>query len=148
MAKKQKSFAEKATGKGGTDTVWVKYVKSIKSNETGKYRFNEQMVGLQGGETLDAAIKRLDEASNLVDIDLSEFIAQQKEEVAIEETPVEEVPAEDSKTEEANAEAVIEEQTSEKEATEETPSEDVQEKVAVVEEAEASSDATEDTKKA
>ncbi|MBL7014516.1 MAG: hypothetical protein ISR83_08855 [Candidatus Marinimicrobia bacterium] len=87
MAKKQKSFAEKAAGQGGAETVWVKYVKSVKSEQTDKYRFNEQMVGLVGGESLDAALKRLDEASNLVDIDLSEFIAQQAEEI-VEEAAV------------------------------------------------------------
>ena len=74
MAKKQKSFADKASGKGAdADSVMVKYVKSIKSEKTGFWRFNEQMIKLRGGENLDAALKRLDEASNLVDIDLSEF---------------------------------------------------------------------------
>ncbi|MBT3589843.1 MAG: DUF4295 family protein [Candidatus Marinimicrobia bacterium] len=89
MAKKQKSFAEKAAGQGGVDATWVKYVKSVKSEQTGKYRFNEQMIGLQGGESLDAALKRLDETSNLVDIDLSEFIAQQSEEIVEEVNEVE-----------------------------------------------------------
>jgi len=133
MAKKQKSFAEKAAGQGGVDTVWVKYVKSVKSEQTGKYRFNEQMIGLQGGESLDAALKRLDEASNLIDIDLSEFIAQQAEEVVTEETAVEveqsseksetqsEETAEESTEESAedtsqeNEEAVSEEEASDKE---------------------------------
>ncbi len=105
MAKKQKSFAEKASGKGGVDTVWVKYVKSIKSEQTGKYRFNEQMIGLQGGETLDVALKRLDEASNLVDIDLSEFIAQQAEET------VEEPVAEEAASEDVSTEEVVEDST-------------------------------------
>ena len=89
MAKKQKSFAEKAAGQGGVEATWVKYVKSVKSEQTGKYRFNEQMIGLQGGESLDAALKRLDETSNLVDIDLSEFIAQQSEEIVEEVNEVE-----------------------------------------------------------
>jgi len=123
MAKKQKSFAEKAAGQGGVDTVWVKYVKSVKSEQTGKYRFNEQMIGLQGGESLDAALKRLDEASNLIDIDLSEFIAQQAEEVVEESVEVEqsseksetqsEETAEDTSQE--NEEAVSEEEASDKE---------------------------------
>jgi small nuclear ribonucleoprotein (snRNP)-like protein len=51
----------------------VKYVKSVKSEKTGFWRFNEQMVKLRGGEDLNAALKRMDEASNLVDIDLSGF---------------------------------------------------------------------------
>ena len=74
MAKKQKSFADKASGRGAdADAVMVKYVKSVKSEKTGFWRFNEQMVKLRGNEDLNAALKRLDEASNLVDIDLSGF---------------------------------------------------------------------------
>ena len=78
MAKKQKSFADKAGGKGDdADAVMVKYVKSVKSEKTGFWRFNEQMVKLRGGEDLNAALKRMDEASNLVDIDLSGFESQE-----------------------------------------------------------------------
>ena len=80
MAKKQKSFADKASGKGAeADSVMVKYVKSVKSEKTGFWRFNEQMIKLRGGENLDVALKRMDEASNLVDIDLSEFESKTKE---------------------------------------------------------------------
>ena len=76
MAKKQKSFADKASGRGAdADAVMVKYVKSVKSEKTGFWRFNEQMVKLRDGEDLNAGLKRLDEASNLVDIDLSAFAA-------------------------------------------------------------------------
>ena len=78
MAKKQKSFADKASGKGDdADAVMVKYVKSVKSEKTGFWRFNEQMVKLRGGEDLNAALNRMDEASNLVDIDLSGFESQE-----------------------------------------------------------------------
>ncbi len=74
MAKKQKSFADKASGRGvDADAVMVKYVKSVKSEKTGFWRFNEQMVKLRDGEDLNAALKRIDEATNLVDIDLSPF---------------------------------------------------------------------------
>ena len=77
MAKKQKSFADKASGRGAdADAVMVKYVKSVKSEKTGFWRFNEQMVKLRDGEDLNAALKRLDEANNLVDIDLSAFEAK------------------------------------------------------------------------
>ena len=80
MAKKQKSFADKASGKGAdADSVMVKYVKSIKSEKTGFWRFNEQMIKVRGDENLDAALKRMDEASNLIDIDLSEFESKEKE---------------------------------------------------------------------
>ena len=78
MAKKQKSFADKASGKGDdADAVMVKYVKSVKSEKTGFWRFNEQMLKLRGGEDVNAALKRLDESSNLVDIDLSDFESQE-----------------------------------------------------------------------
>ena len=74
MAKKQKSFADKAAGNASGDSVYVKYVKSVQSEDTGRWRFNEQMIRMNKGEQLDAALKRMDEAANLVDIDLSEFV--------------------------------------------------------------------------
>ena len=78
MAKKQKSFADKASGKGAdADATMVKYVKSIKSEKTGFWRFNEQMIKVREGEDLNAALKRMDEASNLVDIDLSGFVSKE-----------------------------------------------------------------------
>ena len=73
MAKKQKSFADKASGNKNKDSVYVKYVKSIQSEETGGWRFNEQIIQVQKGEQLAAALKRMDEVANLVDIDLSQF---------------------------------------------------------------------------
>ena len=75
MAKKQKSFADKAAGNASGDSVYVKYVKSVQSEDTGRWRFNEQIVRMNKGEQLDAALKRMDEAANLVDIDLSEFVS-------------------------------------------------------------------------
>ena len=79
MAKKQKSFADKASRRDdGADAVMVKYIKSVKSEKTGFWRFNEQMIKLRGGENLDAALKRIDEAVNLVDIDLSKFESNQQ----------------------------------------------------------------------
>lgn len=77
MAKKQKSFADKASGNKNKDSVYVKYVKSIQSEETGGWRFNEQMIQMQKGEQLDSALKRVDEIANLVDIDLSQFSESQ-----------------------------------------------------------------------
>ena len=79
MAKKQKSFADKAAGNASGDSVYVKYVKSVQSKETGRWRFNEQIVRMNKGEQLDAALKRMDEAANLVDIDLSEFVSSVEE---------------------------------------------------------------------
>ena len=77
MAKKQKSFADKASGNKNKDSVYVKYVKSTQSEETGGWRFNEQMIQMQKGEQLDSALKRVDEIANLVDIDLSQFSESQ-----------------------------------------------------------------------
>ena len=74
MAKKQKSFADKAAGSSDKDSVYIKYVNSVKSDKTGHWRFNEQMIKTKKGESLDVALKRLDEAANLSDIDLSEFV--------------------------------------------------------------------------
>ena len=82
MAKKQKSFADKAAGNASGDSVYVKYVKSVQSEETGRWRFNEQIVRMNKGEQLDAALKRMDEAANLVDIDLSEFVSSADEKPA------------------------------------------------------------------
>jgi len=79
MAKKQKSFADKAAGNSSGDSVYVKYVKSVQSEDTGRWRFNEQMVRMNKGENLDSALKRMDETANLIDIDLSEF--EQKENI-------------------------------------------------------------------
>ena len=73
MAKKQKSFADKASGNKNKDSVFVKYVKSIQSEETRGWRFNEQIIQMQKGEQLAAALKRIDQVANLVDIDLSQF---------------------------------------------------------------------------
>ena len=78
MAKKQKSFADKAAGNTSVDSVYVKYVKSVQSEQTGRWRFNEQMIRMNKGEQLDAALKRMDEVANLVDIDLSEFIESEE----------------------------------------------------------------------
>ena len=50
MAKKQKSFADKAAGSKEKESVYVKYVKSVKSEKTGQWRFNEQMVRSKKGE--------------------------------------------------------------------------------------------------
>ena len=79
MAKKQKSFADKAAGSNDKDFVYIKYVNSVKSDKTGHWRFNEQMIRTKKGESLDVALKRLDEAANLSDIDLSEFVNLESE---------------------------------------------------------------------
>ena len=84
MAKKQKSFADKASGNKNKDSVFVKYVKSIQSEETGGWRFNEQIIQMQKGEQLAAALKRMDQVANLVDIDLSQFSNSKKNDENVE----------------------------------------------------------------
>jgi len=105
MAKKQKSFADKAAGSKEKESVYVKYVKSVKSEKTGQWRFNEQMVRSKKGEQLDVALKRMDEVANLVDIDLSQFAIADTPEVPVEEAvvepnePVDETSSEDDSSE-------------------------------------------------
>jgi hypothetical protein len=89
MAKKQQSFADKAAGSKGKESIYVKYVKSVKSEKTGQWRFNEQMVRSKKGEQLDVALKRMDEVANLVDIDLSKFLIADTPEVPEEDAMVE-----------------------------------------------------------
>ena len=118
MAKKQKSFSDKASGNKETDAVYVKYVKSVKSEKTGRWRFNEQMIRTKKGEQLDVALKRLDQVANLVDIDLSEFIVTDTPvEETLEETPTDntentsnETTDQESNTEEGISESEVKEQ--------------------------------------
>ena len=98
MAKKQKSFADKASGNKNKDSVFVKYVKSIQSEETGGWRFNEQIIKMQKGEQLAAALKRMDEVANLVDIDLSQFSDSEKNDGENVDSKKEAVVAKDNNT--------------------------------------------------
>ena len=68
MAKKQQSFAEKASKQSKKELTYVKYVKSIPSEKKGFWRFNETTIALNKGENLDAALKRIDDEENLADI--------------------------------------------------------------------------------
>ena len=106
MAKKQKSFADKAAGSKDKEAVYVKYVKSVKSEKTGQWRFNEQMVRSKKGEQLDVALKRMDEVANLVDIDLSQFEIADTPEV-----PAEDAAVESSETVDETVAAVVDEQS-------------------------------------
>ena len=106
MAKKQKSFADKAAGSKDKEVIYVKYVKSVKSEKTGQWRFNEQMVRSKKGAQLDVALKRLDEVANLVDIDLSQFAIADTPEV-----PVEDAVVESNETVDETIAAVVDEQS-------------------------------------
>ena len=67
MAKKQQSFAEKASKQSKKELTYVKYVKSIPSEKKGFWRFNETTIALNKGENLDAALKRIDDDENLAE---------------------------------------------------------------------------------
>ncbi|MGY8787918.1 MAG: DUF4295 family protein [Fidelibacterota bacterium] len=114
MAKKQLSFADKAAGSKDKNAVYVKYVKSVKSEKTGQWRFNEQMIRSNKGENLDIALKRMDEVANLIDIDLSQFESQDEPSV---ETVSDEVQTEVTSTEQDEKSA---DETSEKPLKEES----------------------------
>ena len=68
---KQQSFADKATKKKQKDlSTYVKYIKSVKSDKTGYWRFNEQMIQLKDGENLDGALKRMDELAHVLNTEM------------------------------------------------------------------------------
>ena len=116
------SFAAKAKGKKKRTQSFVKYVKSVKSEKTGHWRFNEQMVAVNEGENLDDALKRLKKETMALDM---KFPVMEK--LVTEETPSEadalglntpdETPAE--KAEKAESESAQPEVV--KEETVETP---------------------------
>ena len=120
MAKKQKSFAEKASSKKGKDLVHVKFVKSVPSDKEGFWRFNESMIGLEKGQKLDVALKQMEDEANLVDIEMPSDDSKSVD------TPTEQgntdPPSQEAPTEE---EAAAEEETSKEE---ETPAEEEQPK--------------------
>ena len=136
MAKKQKSFAEKAaSSQKGKDLVHVKFVKSVPSERDGFWRFNESMISMEKGETLDATLKKIEDEANLVDIEMPsletevEDVQQEANNEEMVESPVESVPEEenqedaspDQSVEEVQEEAVDEEpaeETSKNESTE------------------------------
>ena len=117
MAKKQKSFAEKAVKHDGKEMVHVKFVKSVASNKEGYWRFNESMISMEKGESLAATLKRMDDEANLADIEMSPAVevAEEIPEVVVETA---EVVADEASLEEAIPEKG-EEQI--EEVTEETP---------------------------
>ena len=133
MAKKQKSFAEKASSTGGKDLVHVKFVKSVASDREGFWRFNESMITMEKGQNLDAKLKEIEDEAKLVDIDMPSKNGDEsdsKEPKSIEPSssvvaPTEEVPVEEAPTEETPAEEAPTEETAAEEApTEETPAEE------------------------
>jgi len=136
MAKKQKSFAEKAVKHDGKEMVHVKFVKSVASNKEGYWRFNESMISMEKGESLETTLKRLDAEANLADIEMSPAV-----EVA------EEIPEVVVKTSEAIAEAAVEEtdvETVEEESVEDSSPEKGEEQVEEVTEETPEAESTEE----
>ncbi|MFQ6678465.1 MAG: DUF4295 family protein [Fidelibacterota bacterium] len=88
------SFAAKSKGKSKKTQSFVKYVKSIKSEKTGHWRFNEQMVALNEGENIDSALKRLKKNAMALDMEMPVF-----DEPKTEEAPKEVEKKNESKTE-------------------------------------------------
>ena len=54
MAKKQQSFADKASKQSKKELTYAKYVKSIPPEKKGFWRFNETTIAVNKGENLDA----------------------------------------------------------------------------------------------
>ena len=115
MAKKPLSFAEKAAKKKNkSDIKYVKYVGSVRSEKTGQWRFNERMIGLQGGESLDAALKRIDKEKKLLNIELPDPDQAQVEKEKVESS----AQVESDTTEEAVETVTVAEDESTEESVE------------------------------
>ena len=149
MAKKQKSFAEKAVKHDGKEMVHVKFVKSVASNKEGYWRFNESMISMEKGESLETTLKRLDAEANLADIEMSPAVevAEEIPEVVVETS---EAVADEASVEEAieeAAEAAVEEtdvETVEEESVEDSSPEKGEEKVEEVTKEAAEAESTEE----
>ena len=149
MAKKQKSFAEKAVKHDGKEMVHVKFVKSVASNKEGYWRFNESMISMEKGESLETTLKRLDAEANLADIEMSPAVevAEEIPEVVVETA---EAVADEASVEEAieeAAEAAVEEtavETVEEESVEDSSPEKGEEQVEEVTEETPEAESTEE----
>ena len=124
MAKKQ-TFTSKLN-KGGKDFKYVKHIKSVVSEDTGHIKFLHNMVRLEENESLDQALKRMEEES-MQGLSFGKPPEEVKEEAPAEEAPSketkEEAPAEEAPAEEVKEEAPAEEAPAE-EVKEEAPAEE------------------------
>ncbi|MFC1565411.1 hypothetical protein ACFL4B_00510 [Candidatus Neomarinimicrobiota bacterium] len=100
MAKKQLSFAEKATKqKSQKDWKTVKFVKSERSDKTGSWRFNESFIRLATNENIDQALTRMEKevkelAEEMASMeDISPIVDNKSDEKVVEvlESKVEEI---------------------------------------------------------
>ena len=90
------SFADKSKGTKKKGLSFVKYIKSNKSEKTGHWRFNEQMVSLNSGENLDGALKRMEEETLALDMELPTPFDEAVEENVKEESQTEAEASDDS----------------------------------------------------
>ena len=68
---KQLSFAEKVAKKKKKNlSTYIKYIKSVQSEKTGYWRFNEQMIQVKEGENLDGALKRMEGETQTLDMEM------------------------------------------------------------------------------
>lgn len=138
------SFAEKSKGKKKKSQTLVKYVKSVKSEKTGHWRFNEQMVALNSGENLDGALQRIEQEVLALNMDLpnleetevksadnnQEEVKSETDETLVEATQIqseekeEDAESNDTKNETSTAEPVAEENSIAEAATDEQPVEE------------------------
>ena len=150
MAKKQKSFAEKAVKHDGKEMVYVKFVKSVASNKEGYWRFNESMISMEKGESLETTLKRLDAEANLADIEMSPAVevAEEIPEVVVETSEaVSDEASPEEAIEETPAEAAVEEtavETMEEESVEDSSPEKGEEQVEEVTEETPEAESTEE----
>ncbi len=110
MAKKL-SFADKAKRgqKKGPNFSMVKYVKSVLSEKTGRFRFKESMLKIPDGMNIDGYLKQQDEPEVELDLATEEeaVIVPEEEEAAsetVEETTIE--AAEETSKDDSEAETV------------------------------------------
>ena len=123
MAKKVSGFAQKAArSHQKRDYSVVKYVKSIRSEKSGNWRFQEQVIRVNDGETVAAALKR---------VDLELHPAPEK--IPVIQPEVLPAPVEETHPEEATEKAAPAEAVAEPEAKAEPKTETVTEETAVVE---------------
>ena len=109
MAKKQ-TFTSKL-GKDAKNSKFVKYIKSVTSEDSDNIKFIDSMVRLDDNENIDQALKRMEEEASV-----TLAFGQDSEP---EEAVTEDVPAEETQEEAPEEEA--------KQEPEESPAEETQE---------------------
>ncbi|NQU27038.1 MAG: hypothetical protein HQ528_01980 [Candidatus Marinimicrobia bacterium] len=113
MAKKVGGFAQKhGRGREKREFTLVKYVKSVRSEKSGFYRFQDQILKINDGETVEAALKRTHRELNP---EPEKIPVQQPETAAPNKAAKVEEKADEAIIEEPVAEAAIEEPVAEPE---------------------------------